>query len=158
MIPFIDLLFMMTAFLLITAVWTSNGSLDANANVQGSNDGVVDPSPPPKTLHVYAGESAFRLAWKKGDVVLSESTIEKHRVDGAFPELADAVGKTWSTDGEHREPGDTKVDIAVLHTDDKMPFDEIAASMDAIYRTKRGVDIRGSRASIPAFSVTFSAR
>jgi len=158
MIPFIDLLFMMTAFLLITAVWSTNASLPANADVPGSNEGVVDTRVVPKMLHLYNDANGFRLAWKRGDVVLSETTVDKRRVDGSFPDLADAIEKTWRQEGEHRDPGDLKADLAVLHTDDHVAFDEIAASMDAINRTKRELVVGSKSQTVSALSVTFSAR
>ena len=156
MIPFVDLLFMLTAFLLITAVWSSSAQLPANAHVGGPNDGAITDAPA-KMLHVYAGEKAFRLAWKRGDVVLSETEVPKQRVDGAFPELASAVGDAWRNGGEHRAADDLALDVAVLHTDDRMAFDEVAATMDAIYSTHREA-APGSATAPPAFSVTFSVK
>ncbi len=153
MIPFVDLLFMLTAFLLITAVWSSSAQLPASASLGGPNDGTVVDAPQ-KHLHVYAGEKAFRLAWKRGDVVLAETEIPKSRVDGAFPGLASAVGDAWRNGGEHRAPDDPALDVAVLHTDDRLAFDEVAAAMDAIYQTRRDA---GEQA-LPAFSVTFSVK
>ncbi|MBL9028765.1 MAG: biopolymer transporter ExbD [Myxococcales bacterium] len=161
MIPFIDLLFMMLAFLLVTAVWTSNSRIQANANVPDDPTKPVDPTPEEKMLHVYVGENDFTLAWKQGATVLSEVKVEKDRADGdraAYPTLAKRVQAEWAQHGLHKDPADAKLDNVVLHTDNRAPYKEIAAVMDAVHATKREVAAGAKVASVPAMNLTFSVK
>lgn len=48
---------------------------------------------------------------------------------------------------------------AVLRTDDRLPFKEVVAVLDALAQRKREATLPdGSRTTIPAFNTTFSAR
>jgi biopolymer transport protein ExbD len=73
MIPFIDLLMVTLAFLLITAVWITNSRINANAQIPGPPDPQqeVTPQTPEKVLNVFIGEDDFTLTWKQGATVVS---------------------------------------------------------------------------------------
>ncbi len=71
LVPFIDFLLCLIAFLLVTAVWTQAARLSADALVPGSNGS--SPALKPKELHVTVGERDFELAWKQGATVLESS-------------------------------------------------------------------------------------
>src|SRR3954467_171486 len=79
MIPFIDLLFVTIAFLLITAVWNTNSRINADAQVPGPPDPQkeLNPQTPEKVLHLHVGESGPRLGWKPGATVVSENKVPK---------------------------------------------------------------------------------
>jgi len=169
MIPFIDLLLVTTAFLLITAVWATNSRLNANAEVPGKAgcQGDECAGATEKKLHVHVEENSFRLTWKQAGTVLSDVTIPKDGVlagnpdDAAirYPELAKRVEKEWSEAGAHRDRTDRNVDLAVVHTDDRLPFRELAAVLDAIESAKRDVAMpNGQVAKIAAFNPVFSIR
>lgn len=163
MIPFIDLLMVTVAFLLITAVWVTNSQLKANANVPGPPATHPQPGPTEKLLDVSVEQDRFVLAWKLGPDVVSTRTLDRPAYDERDPhyeELAKAIEAEWKANGSHTQPADQRLDVAILHTDNATPFKEIAAVMDAIYATRRdiarGDDGRVARGS--AFDVTFAAR
>jgi biopolymer transport protein ExbD len=168
MIPFIDLLMVTIAFLLITAVWVTNSRLQTNAEVPGQTGcGDECHAEPVKTLHVHVRDGAFKLVWKQGPLVLSETDVPKKAIElgsGSltalrYPELIEAVESEWKRSGDHRDPSDRKLDQAVLHTDDRTPFREVVAVLDAVSSTRRDVILNdGSREQMAAFSATFSAR
>jgi biopolymer transport protein ExbD len=168
MIPFIDLLMVTIAFLLITAVWVTNARLKTNAEVPAqAGCGDQCHAEPIKTMHVHVNDNEFSIVWKQGATVLSENKIPKRAMELGtgdltairYPELVDAVQSEWKRSGDHRDPSDRKVDLAVLHSSDRTPFRELVAVLDAISATKREMVLEdGRRAEMQAFSSTFSAR
>lgn len=169
MIPFIDLLFVTIAFLLITAVWVTNSRINADAQVPGPPDPTkeVEPVPPEKILNLEVGESEFGLVWKQGATVVSEVKIPKTPVEKkqgdrtvvTYPELAKKIEEEWKTHGGHRDPSDKKLDQCVLHSDNRAPFKELIAVIDAIYKPKRDIKLPdGVSKPFPVFNMTFSVR
>jgi biopolymer transport protein ExbD len=161
MIPFIDLLFMMLAFLLVTAVWTQNSRIQANAQVPDDPTKPVEPVPEEKLLHVHVGTENFRLVWKQGATVLSEVTVPKEKAEAertSYPALAKRVEAEWAQNGSHKDPADRKLDNVVLHADNRAPYKELAAVMDAVHATKRPMAVNGGTVSVPAMNLTFSVK
>ena len=107
LVPFIDFLLCIVAFLLVTAVWSQMARLDADAKVPG------DPTTPAP------------------DVAPAELHVVR------FPDLSRAVHDSWARNGAHRSAADEKRDRAVLHASNALPFEEIVAAMDAIAATVR---------------------
>src|SRR5688572_1361504 len=103
MIPFIDLLMVTIAFVLITAVWVSHSQINVNAQVP--NIGGEQPVTPGKDLHVYATANEFVLAWKQGSVVLSETRVPRQRMGAGavYPDLAEKIADEWKANGTHRD-------------------------------------------------------
>jgi biopolymer transport protein ExbD len=169
MIPFIDLLMVTIAFLLITAVWTTHSRINADAQVPGPPDPnkELTPQTPEKVLNLHIGESEFGLVWKQGATVVSEVKVSKTPVEveaGAgnkilrFPELAKKIEEEWKQQGGHRDPSDKKLDQAILHTDNRTPYREIIAVLDALYAPKRDVKLGNETKKLPVFNMTFSVR
>jgi len=166
MIPFIDLLMVTIAFLLITAVWTTNSRLTANAQVPGEAGCGENCPPQGKTMHVHVSDSDFTVVWKSGNTTITEQRIPRKSVDAQignasyvrYPELAKLVEEEWKRNGDHKNTADREVDRAVLHTADSLPFKEIAAVLDAINEPKRDVSLNGTVSKIPAFATTFAVR
>ncbi len=168
MVPFIDLLFVTVAFLLITAVWVTNSRISADAQVPGKDSCGVDcTTVTEKVLHLSIGENDFALAWKQAGTVLSEVRVPKSQItdgDGEgqtvrYPELAKMIQTEWGQRGGHMDPSDRKVDQVILHTDNKTPFKELVAVLDAVNSAKR--DLRtsdGKTSKMPAFNATFAVR
>ena len=165
MIPMIDLLVCCIAFLLITAVWSHMSRMNADAQVPGppNPDKPIETQPPDKMLHVQMEqEDKFTLVWKQGPTVVNSIDVPRHAVevrDGAnvtarYPDLASKIQEEWKANGSHRDASDKKMDQAVLHTDNKTPFKDIVAVIDAIYAPKR--ELGGEGKPVPAFNVTFS--
>ncbi|HVK71069.1 MAG TPA: biopolymer transporter ExbD, partial [Polyangium sp.] len=148
MVPFIDLLMCTIAFLLITAVWVTNSRINADAQVPGPPS--ADPITvvvPEKVLNVHIGETDFALVWKQGATVVSEVRIPKASQEAGefvkYPDLAKKLDAEWQANANHRDPSDKKLDQAILHTDNRTPFKEIVAVLDALYATKRTVKLEG---------------
>lgn len=167
MIPMIDLLMCLIAFLLLTAVWSTMSRVNANANVPGPPDpnNPVENTPPELWLHVTVQEDQFVLAWKRGSAVESDLKVPKRPIivnQGTpteqirYEELAEKVKAEWDARGSHRGEGDAKIDQAVLHTDNRTPFKELIAVIDALYRPKRVFPGGKPGETFPALNVTFS--
>jgi biopolymer transport protein ExbD len=164
MIPFIDLLLVIIAFLLLTAVWVSFSRINVNAQVPGppDPDKEITPETPEKVLHLYVRESEFGLVWKQGSTTVSETSIDRPETTGEFIKYADLgtkLGEEWKQHGGHQDPSDRKLDQAILHSDNGLKFGQIVAVLDALYSTKREMTMKdGKRALQPVFNMTFSVR
>ncbi|HYQ16582.1 MAG TPA: biopolymer transporter ExbD [Polyangiaceae bacterium] len=151
LVPFVDFMVCLIAFLLVTAVWTQFSRLEASARVPGAELGSL--SDPPKELHVVASAQGFELRWQLGPTVLDTLHVARAPTqvgsDTRFPTLSEAITKEWLKSGEHRVAGDPRLDRAVLHVANNLPFAEVVAVLDAIHSP------RGGKTS--AFDVAFSA-
>ena len=165
MIPFIDLLMVTIAFLLITAVWSTHSRLNANAEAPGQT-GCEGECKDLKVLHVHVNESDFQMVWKSGNTTLTEQRIPRKAVElesgdstyVRYPDLAKAIEEEWKRMGDHTKPEDKMADRAVIHTADQVPFKEIAAVLDAVSAPKRDVTFGGAVSKMPAFAATFAVR
>ena len=165
MIPFIDLLMVTIAFLLITAVWATNSRINADAQVPGTEPGPHIPAPE-KVLNIHVGENDFDLIWKLGSTVVSQVKVPKTSIEVGegsarairYPELAKRMEGEWAQQGGHKDPSDRKVDQAVLHSDNKTSFSEIIAVIDAVNAPKRDMKLGGKVQKVPVFNMAFSAR
>jgi biopolymer transport protein ExbD len=165
MVPMIDLLMCLICFLLITAVWSTMARLNADAQVPGppSQAEVTEKEPQPMLHLTIQGEDKFVLSWRKGGAVVTTVEVPRKPVfvgEGKsaqvrFPDLAEKVVAEWKANGSHRDASDKKLDQAVLHCDNKTPYKEIIAVIDAVYQTKR--EFPGSAGKqYPAMNVTFA--
>jgi biopolymer transport protein ExbD len=161
MIPFIDLLMVTIAFLLITAVWVSYSRLETSAQVPSSNEGPVKPETPAKDLHLITNDNEFVLTWKQGATVVSETRVARNRTAGEprYDDLADVIVKEWQRHGGHQDASDHTLDRCVFHPDNAMPFSEMVAVMDAVHHAKREIArADGTRERLPAFQIAFASR
>ncbi|MEZ4440715.1 MAG: biopolymer transporter ExbD [Polyangiaceae bacterium] len=163
MIPFIDLLMVTIAFLLITAVWVNYSRMNANAQIPGppNPEKEITPQTPEKVLHLHIKDNEFALVWKQGATVVSESTVPKPNMDGdliKYADLAKKLGEEWKLHGGHQDKSDKKIDQAVLHADNRLPFKEVIGVLDALYSTKRDMVLGGKTEKIPVFNMSFSVR
>jgi biopolymer transport protein TolR len=116
LVPYIDLLTCMIAFLLITAVWTQLARLEVQQRGQGAQeDGIIER---PTRVVVAVGEDGFNLLVEDDRQLLP-------RRDRAydFAALATALGKV-----KDRFPD--KKDLLVA-SEDGVPFETLVATMDA---------------------------
>jgi biopolymer transport protein ExbD len=166
MIPFIDLLMVTIAFLLITAVWVTNSRMNADAQVPGPPDPnrELTPQTPEKVLNLHIGENEFGLVWKQGATVVNEIKVPKVPVEFGdrktvrYPDLAKKIEEEWKQHGGHRDPSDKKLDQCILHSDNRAPFKEIIAVLDALYAPKREMRLPDGVKQVPVFNMTFSVR
>src|SRR3954463_7341353 len=82
LIPFIDFLLCLVAFLLVTAVWSQMARINADARVPGppQPDEHKDP-PTEKQLHVeMKGETKFQLVWKEANTVVNTIDLDRKAV------------------------------------------------------------------------------
>ncbi|RYZ08975.1 MAG: biopolymer transporter [Myxococcales bacterium] len=167
LIPFIDFLLCLVAFLLVTAVWSQMARINADARVPGPpKDEPPEEIKKEKQLHVeMKGETKFQLIWKEGNTVVNTIDVDKKAVpagaegDIRYPDLAKKISEEWNQNGSHRGDlkDDKKIDQAILHTDNTTPFSDVIAVIDAIYTPKRACSVCGANAkNTPGFNVTFS--
>ncbi|HEY5957817.1 MAG TPA: biopolymer transporter ExbD, partial [Polyangiaceae bacterium] len=164
LVPFIDFLLCLVAFLLVTAVWSQMARLNADARVPGPSD-ASDPlnAKTERELHVeMRGDRKFQLIWKEGAVVVNTVDVDRQQVklgntaDYRYPALAKQIANEWQNNGSHRAASDRQFDRAVLHTDNATPFSDIIAVIDAVYEPQREVTIGASVTKTPAFNLTFA--
>ncbi len=163
MIPFIDLLMVTIAFLLITAVWVTFSRINANAQIPGppNPEKEITPQTPEKVLHLHIKDAEFGLVWKQGATVVAESTVTKPEMAGdtvKYADLAKKLGEEWKLHGGHQDKSDKKIDQAVLHADNKLPFREVIGVLDALYNQKREMVLGGQTKKVPVFKMSFSVR
>lgn len=164
LIPFIDFLLCLVAFLLITAVWTRMARINADAQVPGPPDPnkPVEELKKDKTLHVeMRGDRKFQLVWKEGSTVINTIDVPRKQVtlgkdEYGYPDLQKKITEEWNQNGSHRALTDTTLDQAVLHTDNTARFQDVIAVIDAIYGTQRELKLGAQVETIPAFNVTFA--
>jgi biopolymer transport protein ExbD len=80
MIPFIDLLMVTIAFLLITAVWSHMARINADAQVPGPPRPDVEQQdiPPEKVLHLeMRSPEKFTIVWKAGSQVVTSIDVPR---------------------------------------------------------------------------------
>jgi biopolymer transport protein ExbD len=158
LIPMIDLLLCLVAFLLVTAVWTENARLDADAT--GGRADRCGSCGQERRLHVELRDDKFRLTWKENSTVISSSDVPRETIaNGGEPRyrwLAERVAAEWRASGVHRAASDRHSDRAVLHTGNQTEYAEIVAVLDAIAESKREIHVGGARAEIPVFSVALA--
>jgi biopolymer transport protein ExbD len=170
MIPFIDLLMCTIAFLLITAVWVTNSRINADAQVPGppNPNQELTPQTPEKVLHLHIGESEFSLVWKQGATVVSENKVPKTPVEldsgdaGGkvlrYPDLAKKIEDEWKQQKQHFDVADKKLEQCTLYSDNRTPFRELIAVIDALYSPKRDMKLGNEVKKVPVFNMTFSVR
>src|SRR4029079_17203352 len=126
----------------------------------------LTPQTPEKVLNLHVGENEFGLVWKQGANVVSEVKVPKTPVEIGgdsgkvvrYPELAKKIEEEWKQQGGHRDPSDKKLDQCILHSDNRTPFREIVAVLDALYAPKRDVRLTNETKKLPVFNMTFSVR
>src|ERR1044071_3670660 len=112
LIPFIDFLLCLVAFLLVTAVWSQMARLNADARVPGPpKDEPPEEQKKEKQLHVeMKGEQKVQLVWTKGNAVVTSIDVEQKHVpvgnagDYKYPDLAKKISDEWNSNGSHRAP------------------------------------------------------
>jgi len=164
LIPFIDFLLCLVAFLLVTAVWSQMARINADARVPGPPRPQDEQDEPPKDkdLHVEMRDRKFQLVWKEGSAVVNSIDVPRKEVpvgnqgDIQYPDLAKKIAEEWERNGAHRNANDKKFDRAVLHCNNSTQFQDVIAVIDAIYEPKRDYSIGGASERVPSFNVTFA--
>ena len=163
LIPFIDFLLCLVAFLLVTAVWSQMARINADARVPGppKPEEEIEKQQKEKQLHVeMRGERKFQLVWKEGSTVVNTIDVERKIVkvgeEIRYPDLGNKIAEEWKANGAHRAGTDKKFDQTVLHTDNSTQFQDVIAVIDAIYQPQREFQFAGKTEMVPAFNVTFA--
>ncbi len=163
MIPMIDLLMVTVSFLLLTAVWSSMGRVEASAQVPGPTS-VDPPAKIERKLHVsFRGDEAFKVSIREGEAVVDSFDVphtvvhsgsKDHQTD-QYPALTAALRQRFETSGEHRAPTDDATDVLVLHADDAARYAEVVSVMDSIAAVTKK-DRTGH--DVPAYRVSFAVK
>ena len=164
MIPMIDLLMVTVSFLLLTAVWSHMGRVEASTQVPGPPS--TDPTPPvERRVHLSfdEGGTSFKVSVREGEQVVDSFDVprvavhagSKDRPLDRYPALTDALRQRFDTSGTHRAPTDPRTDSLVLHTPDEARYSEVVSVMDSI----AGVTKKDSHGhDVAAYQVTFAVR
>lgn len=140
LVPFIDFMVCLIAFLMVTAVWTQMSRINATGKAPGRDGGKA--YEPQKELHVVASAAGFDLRWQQGQTVLDTQRVPRVAMavgnETRFPALTEAITRQWSSQGQHRSAGDAQLDRAVLHVPNDAPFSEIIALLDSLHAPRRG--------------------
>jgi len=140
LVPFIDFMVCLIAFLIVTAVWTQASRIDATGHAPGAELGLTPQ--PQKELHLVASGGGFELRWQQGATVLLTRHVPRVEVtvggETRFVALSEAITQEWQAQGVHRAPTDQKLDRAVLHVPNNQPFSEMVALLDALHAPRRG--------------------
>lgn len=151
LVPFIDFMICLIAFLMVTAVWTRMSRINADARLGGAD---ASADHPPKELHLSMDANGFELTWRQSGTVLESERVPAASIlvggERRYPALSDAITRTWQAHGQHRAESDRELDHAVLHVKNDIAFDEVVAALDALNAPRRG-------AARSAFSVAFAA-
>ena len=155
LIPFIDFLLCLIAFLLVTAVWTQMARIQADARVPGTQ--TPAPSARTMTLHVDARPNQrVVLAWKEGDSVLDTVDVSYSSQEELRERLGAEIERQWQLRGAHKAIGDLRQDRAVLHTRNDIPFAEVVGLMDAVRKPHRAYALGHEPEHRPAFAISFA--
>ena len=160
MVPMIDLLLVTISFLLLTAVWTRQMRIAADAQAPGTVAPTTAPDPP--RLHVdLTDPQRFTLRWRIGQTELRARDVPRHDVIATdhgvrvvrFPDLAAALAE------ERKNPevptgARADADELVLHVANDAPYAVMIGALDASYEVKRAC----GAATCPAYHVTFAGR
>lgn len=157
-VPMVDLMFVILAFLLLTAAWTQMSRLDAAASVPGESEQPVTPEAARKVLDVTVTDDRVVLEWKRGSERLerAEVAIDASQRADRLAALSLKVKELWTAGGEHRAVSDHTFDRAIVHVPNRMAYGDVIAVMDAIHRTRRPVTINGKTTDAAAFELTFA--
>jgi biopolymer transport protein ExbD len=165
MIPMIDLLMVTVSFLLLTAVWSQMGRVDASAQVPGPPQVVTDDPPKPeRKIHVtFQGDEPFKVSIKEGEAVVDSFDVPRTAVHTGkkeagmdqYPALTEALRKRFDASGVHKAPADQEMDVLVLHADDQSRYAEVVAVMDSIAAVTKK-DRAGH--DVAAYRVSFAVR
>ena len=142
LVPFIDFMICLVAFLIVTAVWTQAARINATGKAPGDLLGLTPE--PQKELHVLTSANGFELRWQRGTLVLETQRVPRVSMpvaagaDPRYPALSEAITKEWQAQGEHRRTDDRQLDRAVLHVPNDLPFSEVVAVLDALHAPRRG--------------------
>lgn len=158
LLPFVDFMLCLVAFLMLTAQWSQMGRLQAQGH--GPSDSSEEPVSK-KMLHVTVKDDVFDLAWRDGSIVVETQQVPRKPTFSAdhaphYPDLAASLNASWATHGVHRGASDATQDRAVLHTSNALDFGEVAAVMDALSAPTRPLEQGARRGKIPAFAVSFA--
>jgi biopolymer transport protein ExbD len=117
LVPYIDLLTCMIAFLLITAVWTQVARLEVSQ--RGPHGDEERPDPPPTSMTVLVAAEGFNLT-VGGDRQVFPRNPHGHD----YPALAAALDRVKRA---HPDKHD-----AVVSSEDRIDFGTLVATMDTV--------------------------
>jgi len=119
LVPFIDFLSCLIAFLMIAAVWTQIASIDVEQNISPPNDNTPPPDPPPPPpLTVHIRGDGMWIARKVEEGV----NIPKIGETQDYAKLEELLKKDHET-----LPAE---EMVVINTDDGVPYEEMMQALD----------------------------
>jgi biopolymer transport protein TolR len=119
LVPFIDFMSCLIAFLMIAAVWTQIASLDVEQSIAPPDPNVVPPDPPPPpplTVHIAASEMFICRKVEEGvHIPKVGETYDYVKLE----ELVNKDHETFPSEG-----------MVVINTDDGVAYEEMIKVLD----------------------------
>jgi biopolymer transport protein ExbD len=139
LVPFIDFLSCLIAFLMITAVWTQIHSLDVEQNIAPPDPNVIIPDPPPPpplTVHVEGDRHWI------GRKVETATTIMKVGETYDYEKLREIMKKDREEFPDER--------LIVINTDDGVAYEEMIKVLDMSREPEMGYEQTALAGGAPA--------
>ena len=141
-----------------------NGSLLVETGQKRVGRLAVDPlmiaAPYEKILSLEVKKDVFVVAWKETKSAMRSKELPRSAAaEAGSPELgalASEISSVWEAAGVHREASDKRVDQAILHVDDAVPYKVLVAVIDALYAPRRTMTLGGHEERVPAFNVNLA--
>lgn len=124
-VPFIDFLSCLIAFLMLGAVWAQVAAIEVEQDVGQDFDEFAGPTLPPLTVHLGASGAWVARDPKAGGTVPSRAGGDLGRSADRAPDW-DSVRALVAAD-RALFPGEQRV---VINTDDGIPYEQVVAAMD----------------------------
>ena len=119
-------------------------------------------------LVAAAGGGGWYIGWRQGVDSIQPRTLDKPAVTS--PDLAAARKRLMNLLGKKTtfplpdaaiviDKSDKKLDQAIIHADNRLPFKQVIAVLDALYSRQRELAFSGGKVKkVPVFNMTFSVR
>jgi len=158
LVPFIDFLSCLLAFLMMTAVWSEISSIEHEQLVsdtpQVPETPPDPPPPPPLTIHVTS--EGYQIFRKPEDMTTDAANHIVPKIDATDDKLADANHKQFDydkLDALVKADRDTYPDekMVVINTDDGVPYEEMIKVLDTtrVYKYPQSALAGGPPAANP---------
>jgi len=140
LVPFIDFLVCLIVFLLAEVGFANIARLQSSALARGNEMSAT--AAESTRLHVDVQEDRFRITWRTGATVIASDELPSHVVierggERHYPELARFLERSFLSHGTHQDPGDPRLDEAVLHVRNSAAYEDVIAVLDALHAPRR---------------------
>lgn len=157
LVPFIDFLLCIVMFLLITAVWSHQSRLEANARMP--SDGEPDKKESSKSLRVRMENDHYQVDWLASGSSLPLASFSVPRTGDTHRDVAaltQQVSRSYAEQAGERPPAAAPLLAQVVAGNDA-DFEQISATFDALAGVRPSpANAPGARAGVAPFRVSLA--